>query len=434
MKRLINDQLNLWKDQWRRKPLVLRGARQVGKTYSVRAFGRASFDHFLEIDFERDRKAHLIFGGDLDARNLALQIEAYLGQPVVPGKSLLFFDEIQECPRALTALRYFYEQRPELHVVAAGSLLELSVADVSFPVGRVEFAWMRPLSFEEFLLALGMEPLSARIPSYPSVDALPEALHTKMLEQLRQYFLVGGMPEAVTAFVETHSLAEVNSVHRNLSAAYLQDFAKYSPRADRDCLQRVFEQIPRQVGKRIKYTALYPEKRVETIKSCLRILEQSLALYTVKATTAQGLPLGADASSNNFKVVFLDIGLMQHLCGVPAREMLTEKDLLNVYRGALAEQFVGQELLAHGRGSENGQLFYWSRTHKSSQAEVDFVIVREGKIIPVEVKSGPGGRLKSLQVFLEEHPHCDTAFILSTANPSDAQPGPLQFMPVYSRV
>ena len=432
MKRLIDSVLSQWKDKKHRKPLVLRGARQVGKTWSVNYFARKYFKQQIILDLEKDRNLHRLFGEDLSAGNLKVLIEAYTGRSMVPGETLLFLDEIQTCPRALMSLRYFYEEMPDLHVIAAGSLLEFVMEDSSFPVGRVEFEWMYPLSFEEFLLALDMESIVPHIPSLTRPKPVPDAIHVKLLEQVKLYAVIGGMPEAVAIFREKRSLPEVASVHKNLSAGYVEDFVKYAPRINRDCLQRVFEQIPQRVGTQIKYSSLDPERRTETIQGCFRVLEQAAVVHPVKSTPAQGLPLGATASSKIFKVVFLDIGLMQHINGLLSRDILLQPDLLAVYRGAVAEQFAGQQLLASGNGSENGRLYYWHRTASSSNAEIDFVLDRQGTIIPVEIKSGPVGRLKSLQIFLAEHAQCRQAVVLSSENVSRAQHKKILFLPIYT--
>lgn len=433
MKRYIDTFLVHWKNKKTRKPLVIRGARQVGKTFSVGYFGNQQFDNFVKVDFELERSVHKIFDGDLKADKILLQLEAAYEQRIVPGKTLLFFDEIQECSRAVISLRYFYEQMPELHLIAAGSLLELALGDFSFPVGRVEFQWLRPLGFDEFLWATGYSELAHHLPTVEVEDALPDFIHDKLMEQLRYYFLVGGMPEAVSVFADTSSLTEVNSVQKNLSQSYLQDFTKYGQKIDRDCIEHIFQYMPGHVGQRIKYTALYPEKRIEKIKQSLHLLELMLLVQKVSSTTGQGLPLGADIKSKVFKSIFLDIGLMQSMSGISATILLAEKDLLAVYRGALAEQFVGQELLLHG-GSENDRLYYWDRPKKSSNAEVDFLIARNGKIIPVEVKSGVPARLKSMALFLQEHPHCDMGYVLYSGNIRSEPKFKLKYMPLYTNI
>ena len=433
MKRYIDTILLKWKNDKRRKPLVIRGARQVGKTYSVEHFGTTQFENFVKVDFEKERSVHKIFDGDLRVERLVLQLEANYEQRILPGKTLLFFDEIQECPRALMAMRYFYEQLPELHLIAAGSLLEFALGEQSFPVGRVRFEWLRPMGFEEFLLATGKEMLAEHLPDMEKTTELPEFIHEKIIEQLGYYFFVGGMPEAVKVFADSSSPAEVTSIHKELIQSYFQDFAKYQKKIDRECVEHIFTQIPGRVGQRIIYTSLFPEKRIETIKSCLHLLELMLIIQRVHSSHAQGLPLGADVSPKIFKPIFLDIGLMQHLCGISAPDLLNQKDLHNIYRSALAEQFVGQEVLIYG-GSENESLYYWERPQKSSSAEVDFVIVRQGKIIPIEVKSGSPGRLKSMSIFLNEHKYCKIGLVLHSGNVRLEPEYRLKYMPIYTKL
>lgn len=433
MQRIINKRLNAWKESIRRRPLILRGARQVGKTYSVIAFGQAEFDEFVTFDFELDRSLHRIFEGDLRPEKLLMELEAHCRQRIIPGKTLVFFDEIQACPRALMSLRYFYEQKPQLHLIAAGSLLEFAMADQSFPVGRVEFEWMRPMCFAEFLRAIGEELLIEHLPTKDTTIAVAASIHEKLLEQLRIYFLVGGMPEAVQVFRETRSIAEVTPIHKLLCNSYIEDFAKYGPRVDRECVEHIFRSIPQWVGRQTKYRPLYPEKSIPKIKECLRLLEKSLIIHKVRSCNANGLPLGAEASDKLFKCVFLDIGLMQHLCGILPAEVLSTRDLLDNYRGALAEQFIGQELLA-GASSENEKLYYWSRQAQGSSAEVDYIIVRDGKIIPIEVKSGPAGKLKSLHLFMRKHPDCSTGLILSSREIDTQSQANMQFLPLYTKL
>ncbi|HCE45496.1 MAG TPA: nuclease [Lentisphaeria bacterium] len=434
MKRKIDKYLLEWKSRQGHKPLVLRGARQVGKTFSISEFGRQDFENFIHVDFELDRGFRKIFDGELSPSNILFQIEAYTGRTCIPGKTLLFLDEIQSCPRAMMSLRYFHEMMPELHVIAAGSMLEFALEDSSFPVGRVEFAWLRPLCLEEFLWALGHEKLASQLPGIDSEKPLPDALYAKFMENLKLYLLVGGMPEAVKNFASGRSLSPVTEIHRSLCHAYFQDFAKYSSRIDRDCLEHVFEQLPPSVGNNIKYTTLYPEKRIEKIKAALLTLEKALIIQKIYSSSANGLPLGADSSAKTFKALFLDIGLMQHLCGVAARDIIDSADLLDVYRGALAEQFVGQELLAHAGGSENGKMYYWSRPQKSSSAEVDYLLVRNGEIIPVEVKSGSLGRLKSLQVFMDEHPSVRHGVVMSSSNVRTIPGNPVKILPLFAKL
>ena len=432
--RSIDAYSEVWKNRERRKPLVVRGARQVGKSQSIKTFGDRAFENIVVVDFEQNRQLQRIFSDNLQVNSILLELEAELSQKIRPGETLLFFDEIQACPRALTALRYFYEQKPELHVIVAGSLLEFAFEDISFPVGRVEFAWLRPLDFNEFLLAAGEKILTEHRPTLGSKTRIPDIIHDKLNRFLRLYFIVGGMPEAVSTFIETDSLTEVIPVHNALGISYSQDFIKYSLRVDRECIDHIFQQLPSHNGKLIKYTALHPEKRIEKIKSCLKILEQSLIIHKVKSTTAQGLPLSANGSTKIFKYIFVDIGLVHNLCGIAPREILAEKNLLNLWNGMAAEQFIGQEMLAQRAISDQVQLFQWTRTARNSSAEVDYVFVNDKYgIVPAEVKSGPAGRLKSLHMYMAEHTECTTGFVFSSANVSYLPEQRLVFLPLYSK-
>ncbi|MBI4357570.1 MAG: ATP-binding protein [Gammaproteobacteria bacterium] len=435
MKRKINQTLKNWRNNPRRKPLLIRGARQVGKTYSILEHGKTEYDSCAHLDFLQMRQLSKIFEGDLIPQKMLTQMEVEISQRILPGKTLLFLDEIQECPRAIVALRYFYEQMPELHIIAAGSLLELALEKISIPVGRVEFLFMYPMDFEEFLGALGEALLTQHLPiGHFTAISLPisESIHEKILEHLRYYFLVGGMPEAVKVFSETRSLLEVFKVHQLLCQGYLEDFSKHRGEIDLECVSRIFAGISQKVGAQIKYTELYPEKRIEVIKASLHFLMRLMIVHPVYATAGSGLPLGAAASGKIFKCLFLDIGLMQHLCGVTAQNILGHGDLTKVYQGALAEQFVGQALLVGGDSAENGKLYYWARAKRSSNAEVDFLWVEDGVIVPIEVKNSPSGRLKSLHLFLKEHTGSPRGLVLTTRNAIEWQ-DPLLFLPLYAK-
>ncbi len=433
MKRNITDILVSWKDSAPRKPLIIRGARQVGKTYSVKEFGNEHFFNVVVLDFERDRSLAPIFEKDLDPKKLVIDLEIHAGSRIVPGETLLFFDEIQACERALLSLRYFYEEMPDLHIIAAGSLLEFAMGNISFPVGRVTFEWMHPMTFKEFLKGCKKDILAENIPSLFSRSPISETLHNLLMEQLRLYFIVGGMPEAVKKFIESGSVTEVKKVHDDIVHSYIQSLVKYNSKVNIESIEQIVRAIPSKVGSQIKYTHLDPDRRIEVTKTSLSILEKALLINLVHSTAVSGLPLGAGTSSKIFKPLFLDIGLMQHICGIDPKESITATDLNNVYKGSVAEQFVGQELLAAG-GSENHKLYYWNRTKKSSTAEIDFVFVRNGKIYPVEVKSGAKGRMKSMHIFFEEHPRIEKGFVLSSTVSQIQLIEKMVFAPIYSEI
>jgi hypothetical protein len=426
MKRLITQKLLAWKNQTNRKSLILRGARQVGKTFSVIDFGKQYFDGTVHVvDLEKHHDWHQIFKGNLIPGRILSELEILLNARIVPGRDLLFIDEIQSCPRAIMALRYFYEERPELHVIAAGSLLEFAIKDISFPVGRIQFMNMYPMSFTEFLQATGKTMAADIVLSTPAKQ--PDSVHAMLLDELRRYLFIGGMPECVKIFIETGKIRDAFEVQANLVSTFRQDFSKYAPYADKGCLNSVFSAAAKSVGQQIKYTRLAEGFANPTIKKAFDLLCMAQVIRKVRSASPAGLPLGAYASEGKFKAQLADIGLLRYLSGMPADVEYTKSDLLAIYQGALAEQFVGQELAAAGQE----ELYYWSREAKNSSAEVDFLIVRNGQIYPVEIKSGASGRLKSLHLLLATYPNCQHGYVLSSAPFSELPEQKLILLPLY---
>lgn len=425
MKRFIDQELMNWKDSRRRKPIILRGARQVGKTFSLKQFGESFFDNVAIVDLERNPGWHCIFNGDLNVKRICADLEILLKQKIVPGKTLLFLDEIQACPRAVTALRYFYEELSDLHVVAAGSLLEFTMKDISFPVGRVQFSHLYPLSFAEYLLATGNEEAAEIILDRPG--EVSETIHSFLCEELRRYFFIGGMPESVKAYVETGSMRESFEVQAEICETYRLDFAKYSPRADKYALNAVLTSIAQNVGQQIKYARLADSYSNPTLKKTFDLLCLAKIVNKVSSVDPSGLPLGASASETIFKALMVDIGIMRHLTGMPLDVEYGKTDLLSIYSGAMAEQFVGQEMLL----SQRGDIYYWSRRAKSSSAEVDYVAVIDGQIYPIEVKSGSSGRLKSLHLFLQTYKNSPEGIVFSMRPYAELPEKNITFMPLY---
>lgn len=403
----------------------------MGKTFTVKEFGKNNFSSLIVVDLERNRAAHSIFKKDLDPFKMIQELEIFVGQKITPGKTLVFFDEIQACERALMMLRYIYEEIPELHIIAAGSFLEFAMSSISFPVGRVTFEWMRPMTFREFLLASGKEMLVKKLPSIFKPEAISDIFHHSVMEELRRYFIIGGMPEAVKRYLDTNSLATVKKVHDDIINSYIESLAKYRGRTNIESLEHLMGSVPSSVGSQIKYTSLDPDRRIEVTKASLDILKKALLVHLIHSTNISGLPLGANASSKVFKALFLDIGLMQHICGINPLETINSSDLTSVYKGAIAEQFIGQELLASG-GSENFKLYYWNRMKKGSTAEVDFILSRGGKLYPVEVKSGAAGKMRSMHQLFREHSEIEKGFVLSSDIYEKQAFGKLIFMPMYS--
>ncbi|HHH75634.1 MAG TPA: nuclease, partial [Phycisphaerae bacterium] len=334
MKRIIENKMLQWVDSSRRKPLIIRGARQVGKTWLVENCLARRFEHFVKIDLEKQKQLHAAFGDDLSPLRVIDEMEGYVGR-IVPGKTLLFIDEIQACPRAITALRYFYEDMPELHVVAAGSMLEFAFGDISVPVGRVQYLHLSPMTFYEYLLAVDKEVLAEKLLTDPKEhsDLIGQAIN----EQLKHYFFIGGMPEAVKAFRDTHSKLEAFEVQSQILDSYREDFAKYRPQVNRSCLDGVFVEASKSVGQQIKYTRLYDEASGVTNHKAFDLLCKAKLLHKIPSCDPSGLPLGG-SSGKQFKACMLDIGLFQRLCGIDVSAEWRQSNLLAMYRGKLAEQ------------------------------------------------------------------------------------------------
>lgn len=423
MKRIIEEDLFKWKNKPRRKPLIIRGARQTGKTWLVNHFGNIAFDQVVTVDFEKRRDLHQIFNGNLDPKTILKSLEIILGK-ITPGKTLLFFDEIQACPRAITALRYFYEELPELHIISAGSLLEFAFGEISVPVGRVSYLYIYPMTFYEYLLALGKETMAEEVLN-PAPDS-PEFIQKEVLNELKNYFLTGGMPEAVRAWRDTNSLAEVFDLQDDILNSYRDDFLKYKPKVDIHCLDSIFRQSSLRIGEQIKYASMDREFSGQTNRKALDLLEKARIVNKIYSTDPSGIPLGAGVNHKKFKLAFLDIGLMQRLSGLPVPENYFQINLLDIYKGKLAEQFVAQEIAA----TQNRELYYWTREAKSSTAEVDYLIYSKDRILPIEVKSGKGGSLKSMHQFLNNYP-LSSGIVLYADIHKHLPEQKLQFFPLY---
>ena len=415
MKRLISKHLMDWANSPQRKPLLLRGARQVGKTYEVRNLG-TTFRHFVEINFEKNIEAKKLFDKDLDASRIVRDIELLLQVKIIPGETLLFFDEIQEVPQAIIALRYFFEDLPKLHVVAAGSLLEFALQQVGVPVGRVSFLHMYPLSFMEFLHATGREIAEQAILSHPIAEPMTDIIHNQLMSYLGEYFAIGGMPEVVSTWKETGDPHTIQDIHQSLLAAYRQDFHKYAAQHQMKYVSLLFDQIPYHLGKTFKFSSIPGEYRKRELSPCLDLLEMAGIINKVFHSSAQGLPLGGQANLEKFKVLFLDIGLAQTFLGANIADWFLNPQQSYINKGEITEAFVGQELLAYAPPNQKHSLYYWHREKQGSLAEVDYVVQNKNAVIPIEVKGGMGNTLRSLYSFLESHPNSTYGLRFSTQN------------------
>lgn len=404
MRRKIQDGLEFWQGMHERRPLILRGARQVGKTYAVRKFGRDNFSNYIEINLELEPELRVAFSS-LKPDEIILRLSVLLNKEIDPKNSLLFIDEIQEEPQALMALRYFYELMPDLAVVAAGSLVEFVLESDEFrmPVGRILSADLGPMSFREFLDAKGEDQLIKYLSSVTVEAGVEELFHEKMKSLLREFLYCGGMPAVVFAHVNGHSPQEVMMTQKSIVRSYTDDFGRYAKSSRYKFLQQVFETAPRMTAQLYKYSHVNPDSPAVNIREALEMLCKSRTVNKVCHSAGHGLPLAAQTNPKKFKITFLDVGLMQSSLGLGA-EIYKANDFLNINSGTVTEQFVGQELQNLSPFGEDKRLFFWARNKKSSTAEVDFLYAYEGKVYPVEVKAGKTGRLRSLKIFLEEHP------------------------------
>ena len=422
MYRSSTKDLEEWLHRTHRKPLVIRGARQVGKTTLVRLFAEELFDGIAEVNFERTPKVADFFTSNEPGETVRL-LELHLGQDIKPGHTLLFLDEIQATPQVLASLRYFYEDLPDLHVIAAGSLLEFALEEPSFsmPVGRIEYLHLGPMRFSEFLMAAGKHKLVEFLGNYSLGEEIPEALHQQLLQWLNSFLVVGGMPDALRAFLEGDSYRESEVVKQSILATFHDDFGKYGPRVNVARLRKVYERLPHLVGGKLKYVHVDREEKSRDLAAALRLLTLARVVHRVRHSAANGIPLGAEADERKFKVLFLDVGLMATATGLTILDLEGSEDVLMVHRGALCEQFVGQHLLYSAPTWEEPQLFYWAREERSSNAEVDYVFSQGQEIFPVEVKAGKTGTLKSLHLFLrEKRREVAVRFNLSTPSVLDA--------------
>ncbi|MES2218238.1 MAG: AAA family ATPase [Pseudomonadota bacterium] len=402
MHRDILADLMHWKNQPHPMPLLLRGARQVGKTYIIEQFARENFEQIVTINFELQPELISCFES-LQPQEILNRIYLITQQKIVAQKTLLFLDEIQDCPNAIRALRYFKEKMPQQHVIGAGSLLEITLNDAEFrmPVGRIQSLYLKPLSFKEYLVASGNQQLRDWIESQDLQTKIDTVVHEHLLKLVREYMILGGMPAVLQEYFTSHDLSSCQTIQTGLLNTYRQDFGKYAKRSDHRYLQRLFERIPGLIGENFKYSKVDPEMKSRDIKDALYMLENAGLVYPVYSSSASALPLSSLINEKKYKILFLDIGLITRASKLDAA-LLLDKDFLLVNRGMLAEQFVGQEMLAYLSPREEGSLFFWSREKKSSMAEVDFVMAVNDKIIPVEVKAGATGRLKSIKLFMQE--------------------------------
>ncbi|MCI0516119.1 AAA family ATPase [candidate division KSB1 bacterium] len=400
MKRQAEAVLQQWLENPYRKPLIIRGARQVGKSTLVRNFAQNHRLNLIEINLERHLELEAIFKS-FQIPRIIREIEGLTGKNVTAPDSLLFLDEIQAIPSALQALRYFYEDYSQLPVISAGSLLEfaLSKHNFSMPVGRIEYLYLAPMSFEEYLFEREKR-LLAYLDDFDLANPIPQTVHSQLVEIQREFLFIGGMPEAILRFLQTKQLNAATRVHQSIIETYQDDFSKYARQSNLMRLQRVFHYVPTAVGEKAKYSNMSRDDKAREIKVAVDLLNKAGLITLVYHSSCAGIPLQAQSDFSKYKLLFLDIGLMNRMCGLDwlALNAMDERKLVNA--GSIAEQFIGQHLLYLHGGQESPALHYWVREQKTGNAEVDYVISRGNLILPIEVKAGKSGTLKSLFQFV----------------------------------
>ena len=393
MKRDIYTKLEAWKGSSRRKPLVLNGARQVGKTYALKHFGKTFYEKMVYLNFETDEKLCNYFEGSLNPKEILKVLGIHAGITIEPGNTLLVFDEIQQCPRALNSLKYFYEEANEYHIVAAGSLLGVKTSqEKGFPVGKVNFLDLRPLSFFEYLSATNNNELRSYLEEYDTFDPLPLPLHEKLVQLLKYYLFVGGMPEAVSEYVKHDNVQLARDVQLEIINAYERDFAKHAPAGDLMKITTVWEQVHRQLAKENKkfiFSAIRKSARGREYEDAIQWLVDAGLIYKSYLVESPKFPLSAYAHTSTFKIFLLDVGLLGAQSSLSARAIIEGDLLFTEFKGALTENFIAQELI----GTRNKKLYYWT---SPGTAEVDFLLEEDHDIYPLEVKAGESTRKKKL--------------------------------------
>ncbi len=400
MKRDVYQKLLNWKESPNRQPLLLQGARQVGKTYLLKEFGAENYKQVCYINFEETPRCKAFFETDLQPHRIVSDLAIFLEMQIESTSTLIIFDEIQECPKALTSLKYFCEHAPEYHIMAAGSLLGVKLARSSgFPVGKVHFLHLYPMSFFEFLDAINRSSLRKMLEEIRSLTPIAEPHHLQLIDLLKTYFFVGGMPKPVLRYVETGDLIQVRDVQEDILKAYAQDFAKHAPAQMIAKIMLIWDSIPLHLGKENKkfiFSALKSSARARDYEDALQWLIDAELIYKVSSIKVPRLPLISYGNHETFKVYLLDVGLLGAMCRLSQRVILEGDQLFIEFKGSLTENYVAQSL----KTAHSSPLYYWT---SERDAEVDFLLEYDGKIYPLETKSGISTKKKSLQVYNEKY-------------------------------
>lgn len=398
MKRFILNELVKWKESKYRKPLILKGARQIGKTYILQQFGKENYEGVAYFNFDHDEDLYNLFTNTKDPKRLLEQLAFIYGKAIIPGKTLIIFDEIQECPNALNSLKYFQEEANEYHIVCAGSLLGIRLSHTSFPVGKVDFLNMYPMTFREFLLADNCENLVGYMESIRSIEKIPDIFFNQLQEKLKAYFIIGGMPEAVKIWVNEKNIELVNNVQANILKAYESDFSKHTTNNEANKISLIWNNIPSQLAKENKkflYQTVKEGARAREYEGALNWLNDANLIYKVHNITKPDFPLKAYNDLSAFKIYINDVGLLRRMANLDSRIVVEKNKLFEEFKGALTENYVLNMLTAI---MDNVPNYYTFDRH-----EIDFIIQYRNEIIPIEVKSNSAINNVSLTRFVEKN-------------------------------
>lgn len=400
MKRSITNRLILWKDDENRKPLLLSGVRQCGKTYVLKEFGENCFQNYAYLNFESDDRLKAVFDYDFNVERILKELSYICSKRIEPGKTLLILDEIQECPRAITSLKYFCENMRDLHIICAGSLLGVALArkNISFPVGKVNRMKMYPMSFKEFLWACGADQVAGILEDWPTDRPIPEVYSVQLSKHLKEYYSVGGMPEAVAEWAASHDMQKVEAIQDEILLGYSDDFAKHAPLDQVEKIRWIWSSVPKQLAKennKFVFSHVKEGKRAAELEDALQWLRDAGLVIQLELVEKPEIPLASMSVSTYFKVYLSDVGLLRRMSGLSARTIMEEDPLFIRFKGALAENYAVNELTSSGEA-----IYFW---RSGNTAEVDIVMESDGLIIPIEVKSADNTQAKSYRQFCKRY-------------------------------
>ena len=425
VKRDISLKLLAWKNQPDRKPLVLKGVRQCGKTYILKEFGREQYRDYVYFNFEETKALNTLFDQDYDVKRIILDLGLFAGKSIIPGDMLIILDEIQECPKAITALKYFCENAPEYHVACAGSLLGLAIHEnQSFPVGKVDIHTMYPMSFYEFLSAAGEDTLAEYLIHFRRGASVSELIGGKLRTALKQYFVTGGMPEAVYIWCKTQSVEKVESVQQDILSSYELDFAKHAPPSEFPKLSAIWASVPQQLAKpNSKFIFSHVKKgwRSKDLEDALQWLVRAGLVYKVCKVEKPFMPLSSYADATCFKLYLCDVGLLRRLARLPAQIVLESSEIYTEFKGAMAENYVLGELVKHVDETP----YYWN---SGNSAEVDFIVQCGTHIVPIEVKSEGNVKARSLAEYRKKY---EPTVSVKTSMKDDVSGNEVRYIPLY---